>query len=65
MWKVYDNNIDDNDDDGQRTDLNQKSSLEPLGQVSLKVHEGLCLQEFTAYRTSKEMHKKISYPKHK
>ena len=27
MWKVYDN--DDNDNNGQRTNCNQKSSLEP------------------------------------
>ena len=30
MWKVYD----DNDDDGQRTNFDQKSSLEPSAQVS-------------------------------
>ena len=29
MWKVY-----NNDDDGQRINFNQKSSLEPLAQVS-------------------------------
>ena len=34
MWKVYDNANDDND--GQRTNFDQKSSLEPLAQVSLK-----------------------------
>ena len=28
------NNDDDNDDDGQRTNCDQKSSLEPLAQVS-------------------------------
>ena len=32
MWKVYDYN----DDDGQRTNFDQKSSLEPSTQVSLK-----------------------------
>ena len=33
MWKVYAN--DDNDDgDGQRTNIEQKSSLEPSAQVS-------------------------------
>ena len=31
MWKVYDNN---NNDDGQRTNIDQKSSLEPSAQVS-------------------------------
>ena len=34
MWKVYDN--DDNGDDGQRRNFDQKSSLEPSAQVSLK-----------------------------
>ena len=34
MWKVYDN--DDNNDDGQRTNFDQKSSFEPSAQVSLK-----------------------------
>ena len=34
MWKVYDN---DDNDDGQRTNFDQKSSLEPSAQVSLKV----------------------------
>ena len=33
MFKVYHNNSDDNDD-GQRTNFDQKSSLEPLAQVS-------------------------------
>ena len=41
MWKVYDNANDDNDDnnddnDWQRTNFDQKSSLEHLAQVSLK-----------------------------
>ena len=37
MWKVYDNN--DDNDDGQRTNFDQKSSLEPSAQdqVLLKV----------------------------
>ena len=36
MLKVYDNanDDDDNDNDGQRTNFDQKSSLEPLAQVS-------------------------------
>ena len=43
MWKVYDNDDNDNDnddndnnndDDGQRTNFDQKSSLEPSAQVS-------------------------------
>ena len=35
MWKVYDNEDDDDaDDDGQRTNCDQKSSLEPSAQVS-------------------------------
>ena len=33
MWKVYDNDNNDNDD-GQRTNFDQKSSLEPSAQVS-------------------------------
>ena len=33
MWKVYDNYNDDNDD-GQRTNCDQKSQLEPSAQVS-------------------------------
>ena len=42
MWKVYDNNDDDNDnnandkDGEQQTNCDQKSSLEPSVQVSLK-----------------------------
>ena len=37
MWKVYDNaNEDDDNNNGQRTNFDQKSSLEPLAQVSLK-----------------------------
>ena len=36
MWKVYDNNDseDDNNDNGQQTNFDQKSSLEPSAQVS-------------------------------
>ena len=39
MWKVYDDDNNDhgndnNNDDGQRTNFDQKSSLEPLAQVS-------------------------------
>ena len=34
MLKVYDNANDDDDNDGQRTNFDQKSSLEPLAQVS-------------------------------
>ena len=34
MWKVYDNANDNNDNDGQRTNFDQKSLLEPLAQVS-------------------------------
>ena len=38
MWKVYDNNNNDanndDNDDGQQTNFDQKSSLEPLAQVS-------------------------------
>ena len=34
MGTIYDN---DNNDDGQRTNIDQKSSLEPSAQVSLKV----------------------------
>ena len=33
MWKVYNNNDNDN---GQRTNSDQRSSLEPSAQVSLK-----------------------------
>ena len=41
MWKVYDD--DNNDDEGQWTNFDQKSSLEPWAQVSLKWPE---LREF-------------------
>ena len=38
MWKVYDNDAykddDNNNEDGQRTNFDQKSSLEPSAQVS-------------------------------
>ena len=38
MWKVYNNakfvNDNNDDNDGQRTNFDQKSSLEPLAQVS-------------------------------
>ena len=34
MWKVYDKDNDANDDDGQRTNLDQKSSPESSAQVS-------------------------------
>ena len=37
MWNVYHN--DNNDNDGQRTNCDQKSSLEPLAQVSQKKEE--------------------------
>ena len=40
MLKVYNNNKNDNDDnnkDGQQTNFDQKSSLEPSAQVNLKV----------------------------
>ena len=55
MWKVYDNNNDANDDnndanednndndDWQRTNFDQKSSLEPSAQVSKKVHSSIPL----------------------
>ena len=34
MWKVYNDDYDvDNNDDGQRTNCDQKSSLEPSGQL--------------------------------
>ena len=37
MWKVYINDNDNNnDDDGQRTNFDQKTLLEPFAQVSLK-----------------------------
>ena len=36
MWKVYDNDAADDDDDGQRTNCDQKSLLEPSAQVSYK-----------------------------
>ena len=38
MLKVYENNNDDENDDyeGQRTNVDQKSSLQPSTQVSLK-----------------------------
>ena len=36
IWKVYDN---DDNDDGQRTNFDQKSLLEPSAQVSLKIKE--------------------------
>ena len=43
MWKVYDNandnandNKDNDDNDGQRTNFDQKSSLEPSGSGELK-----------------------------
>ena len=51
MWKVYDND-NNNDDDGQRTSFDQKISLEPSALVSLKksnhdiwvtLIEGFCL----------------------
>ena len=49
MWKVNDNdNNDDNEDDGQRTHFDQKSSLKPLGQVRLKEEMDmwrLCIKE--------------------
>ena len=35
VWKVYDNDDDNYDDDGQQTYFDQKSSLEPLAQVNL------------------------------
>ena len=35
MWKVYPNDDNDNDD-GQRTNFDQKSSLEPSAQVSVQ-----------------------------
>ena len=35
MWKVYNaNDNDDNNNEGQRTNFDQKSSREPLAQVS-------------------------------
>ena len=36
MWKVYDNanDNDDNENDGQRTNFDQKSSLEPSAEMS-------------------------------
>ena len=35
IWKVYNNaNNNDDDNDGQRTNFGQKSSLEPLAQMS-------------------------------
>ena len=34
MQKVYDNLSDENDIDGQRTNFDQKSSLEPSAQVN-------------------------------
>ena len=41
MWRVNDNNdddnIDDNDNDRQRTNFDKKSSLEPTTDVSLKI----------------------------
>ena len=48
MWKVYDNdnnNDDDNDnkDDGQRTNFDQKSSLELSGE--LKTYEMFVFEE--------------------
>ena len=33
-WNVYDNTDNDDDDDGQRTNFDQNSSLEPSPQVS-------------------------------
>ena len=33
MLKVYDNDSDDDNDDGQRTNFDLKSSLEPSAQV--------------------------------
>ena len=42
MKKLYDNNIDDNDDDdGQQKNFDQKSSLEPSAEVSLKRVKGI------------------------
>ena len=42
MWKVYDNNHNDNDDDGQRTNFDKKNLLEPLAQVSKNILPNLC-----------------------
>ena len=42
MKKIYDNKNDDNDDDkGQHKNLDQKSSLEPSAEVSLKRVKGI------------------------
>ena len=56
MWKVYDNANDDNDDDNdwQRTNFDQKSSLEPLAQVSLKPRK---IQANKQNKQNKQMHK--------
>ena len=36
MWKVYDNDAADDDDDGQRTNFEQKTLLEPSAHVNYK-----------------------------
>ena len=42
MKKLYDNNIDDNyDDDGQQKNFDQKISLKPSAEVSLKRVKGI------------------------
>ena len=42
MKKLYDNKNDDNDDDeGQHKNFDQKSSLEPSAEVSLKRVKGI------------------------
>ena len=39
MWKVYDNEDNNDDDDGQRTNFDQKSSLQSSAQGSKKDYE--------------------------
>ena len=41
MKKLYDNKNDDNDDEGQHKNFDQKSSLEPSAEVSLKRVKGI------------------------
>ena len=41
MKKLYDNNDDNDDDEGQHKNFNQKSSLEPSAEVSLKRVKGI------------------------
>ena len=64
-WKFYDNK--DNDDDGQRTNFDQKCSLEPSAQVmNLKgvlkiIHESLFYDLKYCYKSKYTTHYMINY----